>query len=108
MLDLIPIGTVNRTATENNAVKRSDNIQETAKTERFETEQKQKVEEPRRRFKKRQGDRRRSLRSMRAGRPDRRGSDRRDEEDDALEVSMSGMKKQKKPSRKGRIIDERA
>jgi hypothetical protein len=80
MLDLIPIGAATRMATENNTVKRSGNIHKAAKIERFETEHKQKVEEPCRRFKKRQ----------------RSGG------------GYEQSKKIKKPSRKGCIIDDSA
>jgi len=88
-------------------VKRSNNVQKAAQIERLEADQKQKVDEPHRRFKRRQGDRRRSVKGMRLGRADRRKSiGRGDSEDDS--VALSGVDKRKTSSRKGRIIDERA
>jgi len=106
--NLIPIGTVNRTTTENNAVKTTDNVKETDKIARIEADQRQKVEAPRRRFKRRQGDRRVSTRSARINRFERRvNRDRRDDEIDENEESLNGDVKAKAP-RKGRFIDERA
>lgn len=109
MVDLIPIGTVNRTAAENNAVKNSDNVKETAESDRIAADHKQKVDEPRRRFKRRQGDRRASGRGIRWTRQERRKNrDRRasalaDESSDANENSTN-----KNTSRKGRFIDVQA
>jgi len=109
MVDLIPIGTVNRTATENNAVKNTDNVKEPDKSARIEADQRQKVEAPRRRFKRRQGDRRVSNRSARLNRFERRkSSDRRDGDLDENEELLNDGVKVKAPSRKGRFIDERA
>jgi len=109
MDNLIPIGTVNRTATENNAVKSTDNIKETDKIERIEADQRQKVEAPRRRFKRRQGDRRVLTRSSRLNRFERRKSrDRRDDELEENEELLNAGVKVKAPNRKGRFIDERA
>jgi len=109
MDNLIPIGTVNRTATENNAVKNTDKIKETDKTARIEADQRQKVEAPRRRFKRRQGDRRLFARSARINRFERRkSSDRRDDGVDESEELVNGGTTVKAPNRKGRFIDERA
>jgi hypothetical protein len=109
MDNLIPIGTVNRTTTENNAVKSTDNVKETDKIARIEADQRQKVEPPRRRFKRRQGDRRVSSRSARLNRFERRKSrDRRDDDLDENGELLNDGAKAKAPSRKGRFIDERA
>lgn len=109
MVDLIPIGTVNRTAAENNAVKSSDNVKEAAESDRIAADHKQKLDEPRRRFKRRQGDRRASGRGARWTKPERRKNrDRRasavaDDNNEANENNSN-----KNASRKGRFIDVQA
>jgi hypothetical protein len=109
MVDLIPIGTVNRTATENNTIKSTDNVKEAEKSSRIEADQRQKVEAPRRRFKRRKGDRRVLTRSSRLNRFERRKStERRDDGFEEDEELLNGGVKVKAPNRKGRFIDERA
>lgn len=107
MVDLIPIGTVNRTSAENNAVKSTGNVSEADKPERAEADHKQKVDPPRRRFKRRQGDRRMAARSSRLNRFERRRNSDRRGEGDGEELIEDGVKT-KAPSRKGRFIDEQA
>lgn len=109
MLDLIPIGTVNRTAAENNALKSSSRVKKAAQTEHMEADQKQKVPPPSRRFKRRQGDRRVSARGARWSKVERRKScDRRGGELDENEEILRGGSKGKAATRKGRFIDMRA
>ena len=108
MIDLIPIGTVNRTATENNSIKRTDNVKEAEKAEPMDVDHKQPLAPVRRRFKRRQGDRR-TAKVGRWNRFERRSNrDRRGEESDLEQELLSGGLKSKKTNRKGRFIDERA
>lgn len=107
MIDLIPMGTVNRTTAENNAVKSTGNVSETDKPERVEADHKQRIDPPKRRFKRRQGDRRKSGRGARWNRFERRRNRDRREQADGEELIEDGFKA-KAPSRKGRFIDEQA
>lgn len=107
MIDLIPVGTVNRTSAENNAVKSTGNVTEADKAEHVEADHKQRVEAPQRRFKRRQGDRRKNARSARWNRFERRRNQDRRAVSDSDELLEGGVKA-KAPSRKGRFIDERA
>jgi hypothetical protein len=112
MVDLIPIGTVNRTAAENNSIKSSDNVKETAQSDPVSADNRQRVDEPRRRFKRRKGDRRvtrgvRWTKPERRKNPDRRTSSVNREPDDRL-AGETETPETKGSSRKGRFIDVRA
>ena len=117
MHDLIPIGTVNRTAAENNAVKNSDKVKATAPSGSVFADQKQRVEAPQRRFKRRRGDRR-VVRGVRWTKPERRKNpDRRaaafvdecySKSRSAGRYAKSEAVSRKSVSRKGRVIDEQA
>ena len=107
MVDLIPIGTVNRAPNENNPSKVPDQVQETSRTKELASDG-----QPARIERRRYGDRRR-------GNNDRRlldkafvgpNTDRRRSLDRRLRRSAKPQpREERKPiSRKGRIIDERA
>lgn len=107
MVDLIPMGTVNRTAAENNTVKSTAGISEVDKSERTEMDHKQKVDPPPRQFKRRQGDRRKAARGSCWDRFERRLNRERRGKIEGEELIEAGVKT-KVASRKGRFIDERA
>lgn len=106
MVDLIPIGTVNRPANENNASKPAENVQETTRSKQL-ADQENPMRIERRRSgnrRKNPGDRRRLTSSSRKPVVDRRKvPDRRK----SRAVTQDNEPQRKTSSRKGRIIDER-
>ena len=106
MVDLIPIGTINRTTTENNSIKTAKDVQQSSGTKALDDTRVPGGLERRRTVDRR----RRSAGSAEPGararykkegiKLDRRGSPR-------TVVPEDRRKAKKKPSRKGRIIDER-
>jgi len=105
MVDLIPIGTVNRPANENNASRPAGNVQETSRSKRLADQETPAPVERRRAGNRRHSpsDRRRLIKAARKPAQDRRKmSDRR-------AVRRAESENRPKPAsimRKGRIIDE--
>lgn len=106
MIDLIPIGTVNRPANENNAAKPSGNVQETTRTKALSDQEAPAGIERRRPGNRRrgEGDRRRLQKGVRTSQTDRRRlQDRRA----ASRTEPEKTSSRKSSMRKGRLIDER-
>lgn len=105
MVDLIPIGTVNRPSNENNASKPAENVQQTAGSKQLADQDKPAEIERRRSGNRRRNhtDRRLLNRVSRKRLPDRRRTpDRRA----ARRTDLTPASKRKPLTRKGRIIDE--
>jgi len=103
MADLIPIGTINRTAAENNQVKSSKDVQRPAEAKAIDDVRVSGGNERRRRVdRRRHNDRRRRARGLKERRvmEDRRGSPR-------TAAPAERRASRGNQGRKGRIIDER-
>ena len=103
MVDLIPIGTINRTTTENNSIKKNPDVEQAAGAKGMDDNRVQGGLDRRRTVDRRRNhDRRGRARGMKERRKlqDRRGAPRAASAEDRRKTA-------KKRSRKGRIIDER-
>jgi len=102
MIDLIQVGTVNRTPPENNPVKSPDNVQETAPSKALASQ----GQYPR--IERRRGGRRRSQDRRKVGASRKVRNDRRKVVDRRSQSrAPSESRTARSVSRKGRIIDER-
>lgn len=106
MVDLIPIGTINRSATENNATKTPESVEETARTKAIADQN-----QPPRVERRRMGNRRRTRNDRRLLQKSARGTsiiDRRQTGDRRVSRRLDAQKplNRGRSGNKGRIIDE--